>query len=154
MEKILSGVILAAILTALAVFDVKQRILPNKLNLMLGATGFIQSFIIGHPSPMDALLGAVLGGSILASIAFVFRRLRGMDGLGLGDLKFAVGAGMWIGWQQVPLMLSIAAISALLFVVMRALWIRQFDRTARIAFGPYLCVGTFISWWLTAYNVV
>ena len=92
------GCFLVAIVVTMAIIDWKEMILPNRLNLLLSAGGFGQSIVVGYPHPADAALGALFGFTILGLVAALFRRLRGINGLGLGDQKFSAAAGLWIGW--------------------------------------------------------
>jgi leader peptidase (prepilin peptidase)/N-methyltransferase len=137
---------LAGIILALAVIDLHKLILPNRLNLLLAATGAAQTLLLGAPAPVDAALGAGAGALVLILVATAFRRWRGIDGLGYGDVKLVAASGIWIGWQALPLMLSIASTSALVFLAARAIANRKFDRLARLPFGPFLGLGTLLSW--------
>jgi prepilin signal peptidase PulO-like enzyme (type II secretory pathway) len=142
------GILLAAMITVLAAIDLSRMILPDRLNLMLGAIGLGQDFALGLPRPIDGLLGSLIGAALLAALAASFRKWRGIDGLGLGDQKFVAAAGLWIGWQGLPLMLMVAATSALSFAAARAGHNKEFNALARIPFGPFLGVGTFVAWLL------
>ena len=84
----LFGGALAAILLALAYADVRRMILPDGLNAFLALGGLAQSFSIDLPSPVDAGFGALFGGGLFFLVGLGFRRLRGYDGLGLGDVEF------------------------------------------------------------------
>jgi leader peptidase (prepilin peptidase) / N-methyltransferase len=141
--------ILAATLSALAIIDFHRMILPDRLNLVLAAAGASQSAILREPDVLDAALGAAGGGACLMLVAALFRRLRGVEGLGTGDLKLAAAAGIWIGWQGIPLMLLVASTSALAFFVIRTVKTGEFDRLAPVPFGPFLGLGTFFSWLTT-----
>jgi leader peptidase (prepilin peptidase) / N-methyltransferase len=138
--------IFAGILLALAAVDFHRMILPNRLNLLLAAAGASQSIIVGQPGVIDAALGAFVGGACLMLVAALFRRYRGVDGLGRGDLKLVAAAGIWTGWQGIPVMLLVASVSALAFVAIRAMWNREFDSNARMPFGPFLGAGAFFAW--------
>ena len=142
--------LLGGILLTLAIFDFHRMILPNWLNLALAAAGAVQSATIGQPNATDAALGAFAGGGSLLLVATLFHRLRGIDGLGRGDLKLAAAAGIWTGWQGIPLMLLVASVSALVFFVGRAVWNGNLDRSAPLPFGPFLGLGTFLAWLVNA----
>ena len=45
----------------------------------------------------DRVAGAMCGYLLLWAVAWVYRRLRGRDGLGLGDAKLLAAAGAWVG---------------------------------------------------------
>src|ERR1700688_1251159 len=98
------GCVLAGVLAALAIVDWNKMILPDRLNLFMAAGGLGQSLSLGIPDPIDAALGSFIGGASLALLAGLFRRMRGIDGLGLGDIKLVTAAGIWIGWQGIPAM--------------------------------------------------
>jgi len=138
--------IFSGILLALAIVDFQKMILPNRLNLSLAAAGLGRSIIIGQPGVIDAFAGAFLGVACLMLVAALFRRVRGVDGLGLGDVKFIAAAGMWTGWQGIPAMLFVASISALAFFAVRAARQGAFDRSAPLPFGPFLGLGAFCVW--------
>jgi leader peptidase (prepilin peptidase)/N-methyltransferase len=147
--KALFGCLLFVIVLAMAMTDARKMILPNKLNLLLAVVGIAQSCLIGRPGFVDAVLGACVAIVILGSIAAVFRNLRGTEGLGFGDLKFAAASGLWIGWQEIAPMLLIASASAIAFVIFRSVRAQRFERTLRVPFGPFLGIGTFIIWLTT-----
>lgn len=140
------GATLVALLASLSRADLKNLVLPDKLNFALALIGIAQSFVTGRPEPFDALLGGLLCGGILFAAARLYHFIRGKSGLGLGDQKFGFAAGIWIGWQQIPSMLLIAAITALLFVALS----RSLRKPAQsvIPFGPFLSAGVLSCWLL------
>jgi leader peptidase (prepilin peptidase)/N-methyltransferase len=140
------GGVLLTTVVALSIADFRQMILPDRLNFLLALGGIGQAAIVGQPSLLDSLAGALLGFCILAAVAALFRHARGIDGLGYGDQKFAAAAGLWVGWGAIPHMLLIAASSTLVFVAIRAAKERRFDVAARVPFGPFLGLGTMACW--------
>lgn len=142
------GGVLATLLLALAYADIRRMRLPDALNMLLAFTGLCHSLALGLPTPADAGLGALFGGGLLALVSFAFYRLRGYEGLGLGDVKFASAAGFWIGWQGIPVMILFASLCALAFAALQASSQPGFDRRTQIPFGPFLCIGTLLTWLL------
>jgi leader peptidase (prepilin peptidase)/N-methyltransferase len=140
------GCLLVALIVRLAIIDCREMILPDRLNAMLAAGGAAHAILLGQPGLVDAIAGAVVGFLTLVVVAAVFRRTRGIEGLGFGDQKFAAAAGLWIGWEGVAPMLLIASLSALAFVGVRAATALQFDMAARVPFGPFLSLGTVVCW--------
>jgi leader peptidase (prepilin peptidase) / N-methyltransferase len=121
------GIVLTGMISGLAAIDLSRMILPDRLNLKLGALGLGQNFGVGLPHPSDGLLGSLVGVTVLFEMAEAFRKLRGIDGLGLGDQKFIAAAELRIGWPGLPLMLLVAAASALTFALVRAAANKAFD---------------------------
>lgn len=144
--EVVFGCILAVLIFQLAIIDIQRMILPDGLTLVLAAIGIAQSLIIGRPKLFDSVLGALIGAVVFELLANLFRYVRGIEGLGRGDRKFVAAAGLWVGWQQLGLMMFIAATSALLFVTFQAIRNDDLEWSARIPFGPFLGLGTFATW--------
>lgn len=145
-SKAAYGCFLCAIVLTMAVIDAREMVLPNCLNLLLAAGGVGQALLVGNPRPADAVLGALLAFFTLSAVALLFRRVRGIDGLGLGDQKFSAAAGLWIGWGAIAPMLLVASCSALIFVALRSTNGRTVSRVSRLPFGPFLGIGTVACW--------
>ena len=132
------------ILLTLAVIDHRDGILPNGLVASLFVVGLAAMPWSAPGTPLDHALGAVAGFAVMAAIAVIYKRLRGIDGLGWGDVKFMAAAGLWVGWQGVWSVLLIASASALLVVLASALRGARLTGKTPLAFGPYLCLATWL----------
>ncbi|QDA36467.1 prepilin peptidase [Paracoccus liaowanqingii] len=140
---------LLATLLAIAVTDVRHRRIPDMLSLPLIAAGLALAagqVWLGAPSQVlnDRVIGAAVGYLIFAAIGSAFFRLRGTEGLGLGDAKLLAAAGAWLGWQMLPALVLIAAVGGLAQVGVQALRSRNPDGT--LAFGPWLALGFSVLW--------
>ena len=82
----------------------------------------------------------------MALIASVYRRVRGREGLGLGDAKLLAAAGAWLGWQALPSVVLIAAACGLALALATALGGGKLGWTSRIAFGPHLALAFWLVW--------
>ncbi|WP_407492970.1 prepilin peptidase [Pseudooceanicola sp. MF1-13] len=141
--EILATVPLALALIHLARIDIKQRILPDIITLPLVVAGLGLSLLDGPEAVITCAIGAAAGFAIFFVIGEVFFRLRGYEGLGLGDAKLFSAAGAWLGWAALPTVLLIASLGALGYIAATG-W-----KSGRaIAFGPWLCFGFFVSWCL------
>ncbi len=83
----------------------------------------------------------------------MFRHLRGTAGLGLGDVKMAGAAALWVAPWNLPLLLMLACLAALLAVAIVILSGRRLDRLTRIPFGPFIGLGLVVVWTLEASDV-
>lgn len=61
----------------------------------------------------STLFGAILGYAVLWSLNALYRRFRGFDGLGGGDLKMMAALGGWFGASSVVDVLTLASLLAL-----------------------------------------
>ncbi len=147
---------LAAALTALlgwqllliAVIDAEHFRLPDPLTLPLLATGGLAAVLLDHTAPVDALVGAAAGFAGLWLLAFVYRRLRGREGLGDGDPFLLAAGGAWVGWIGLPSVLLWASAAGLSFVAARLLVGKRISATDRMPFGPCLAAGIWLTWLL------
>lgn len=135
--------ILGWALLALALVDLRTMLLPDILTLIVLALGLLAAALEGRLP--DALLGAAVGFAAFSIVAFGYRRWRGRDGLGLGDVKLLAAAGAWVGWAGLPGLVFLASIAALTAALLLALRGRRDIGCAEIAFGPYLAVATWIT---------
>ncbi len=132
------GGLFCVFLLAMAVIDFRTGLLPDNGNLYLAALGLVMAAIVG--SLRDALLGALLGAALLFALRTLSR-----GGIGLGDVKYAAAFGIWLGWQGTLLALMLAfALGACLALVL--LGIGRLGRRDRLAFGPFLSAGAYLSY--------
>ncbi|HMA50332.1 MAG TPA: A24 family peptidase, partial [Magnetospirillaceae bacterium] len=138
--ELAEGVFLALVLGWASLIDARHMILPDWLTLPLIPIGWALAWRDAEPPLSDRLIGSAAGFFVLASIAWIYRRVRGRDGLGLGDAKLVAAAGAWAGWQAIPSVVLIGSVSALAWVA-----VRRPDPNQPMPFGPFLALG----FWLT-----
>lgn len=150
----LAGAVLAVICLTIAIFDYRQMIIPDELNAFAFIAGLAAAGL--DFSPANAVLAALAraGGMFAAFFAFRFayRRLRGLEGMGLGDVKLAAVAGAWLDWPQLPAAVNIAALSALTVALFARLRGRQLEWTAKLPFGVFFAPSIWACWWLAAWR--
>jgi leader peptidase (prepilin peptidase) / N-methyltransferase len=135
-------------LLTLAAIDQRHFLLPDILTLPLIPAGLLVAFALDPALVWSHLVGALAGFAAFAAIAFVYRRLRRREGLGLGDAKLLAAAGAWLGWQALPGLVVIAAVCALAVALARAVAGDRLSATTRIAFGSYLALAFWLVWLL------
>jgi leader peptidase (prepilin peptidase)/N-methyltransferase len=159
----LKWAVFAALLVVLTVTDLRERILPDVVNftglglgLLLslftapvdGTAGWIAGRLFGSSLPQpalslaDALIGAAAASGLLWIVAEGYFRLRGREGMGLGDVKMMAMAGAFLGLQRALLTIllgsllgtvvgSITILCLFIFGYKRAVA----DRAARMGLG-------------------
>ena len=133
-------------LLALAWIDQRSFLLPDALTLPLAAAGLLVVWLIGSVPVIDHVIGAIVGFLALTAVAHFYRALRRRDGLGGGDAKLFAALGAWVGWQGLPTVILYAAASGLLWVLARQVLGRPVGLTARLPFGPHLCLAGWLVW--------
>ena len=101
-------VIFACALIVLFVTDLQHKILPNVITLPGIVIGFVCSIFL-PPGWVSSLIGILVGGGVLFAIAEVYYRVRGQEGLGMGDVKLLAMIGAFLGWKLVLLTLVFAS---------------------------------------------
>jgi leader peptidase (prepilin peptidase) / N-methyltransferase len=149
----LSGLLgggLAAVMIAIAAIDARQFVIPDKLVLAGLALGLLEVAFAQTGSTVANIGSGVLRALLLAALFFGFRLLyraiRGYDGLGLGDVKLAAVAGLWLDWVSAAIAVDIAALSALAFVLIAAARRREITRTTKVPFGLFFAPAIWLSW--------
>src|SRR5579862_7680155 len=148
----------SAIMIVLVFTDLRERILPDVVNFTGFALGLVFSlfvaptdgsalWIANHlfqfppPQPVlslvDALLGAALGSGLLWLVSEAYFRLRGREGMGLGDVKMMLMAGAFLGAKRTLLTIFAGSLlgSILGLAFMAA---RRKDSNYELPFGTFL----------------
>ncbi len=130
-----------ALLVAAALIDLDTTLLPDDLTLPLIGLGLVAAWQQWIPVSLpDAALGAFFGYFSLWFVAFVYKLVRGMQGMAEGDFKLLAGLGALLGWQALPsIILLSSAVGALVGIFM--IVARGHGRNVPIPFGPYLVGG-------------
>jgi leader peptidase (prepilin peptidase)/N-methyltransferase len=133
-------------LLALAAIDLRHYLLPDPLTLPLIPAGLGLAWLIEPAKLPDHAIGAAAGLVGFALIAWLYRRLRRREGLGLGDAKLLAAGGAWLGWQALPSVVALAAVFALALALAGAFAGGKLAATTRIAFGPHLALAIWLVW--------
>ncbi len=130
---------------ALALIDLEHRILPDVMTLPSLAAGLAFSLAGGIARPVDSLLGAVVGAAIPATLIVVYRRLKGVEGMGWGDVKYLGAIGAVVGVMACLKVLVLAAVAgAVTGIALIAMG--RGSRETELPFGTFLAAATLL--WL------
>jgi leader peptidase (prepilin peptidase) / N-methyltransferase len=144
------GAALAVTMIAIAAVDRRRFVIPDKLVLVGLILGFL-SLATGNMAQLPvALFYSSMRGLLVACLFFAlreaYRRLRGREGIGLGDVKLAGVAGVWLNWMGLAIAVDVAALSALAVVLLRACRGQRITATTAIPFGLFLAPAIWIAW--------
>lgn len=138
-----------SLLIVIAVYDFYHQIIPNGLVYAFITLSFLSLFLpIGetyvlHRSHLWDFLAGIIFFLFFASFWF-FSRGKWM---GFGDAKLALGIGwllgFWVGLASIIVSFWIGAIVGLFLI-----FSKRFGLKSKIAFGPFLIMGTFIGFFL------
>jgi leader peptidase (prepilin peptidase)/N-methyltransferase len=153
-------------LLALVFIDAEHMILPNVITypgivfalvariaipLLIGAPHFddvpslAQGALANMPlwvtSLTGALIGALLGGGSLWLMGWTWEKLRGIEAMGLGDVKMMFMVGAYLGWRLTILTIFVGVLTGSIIGI--ALMARQGQRNMQmlLPFGVFLGLG-------------
>lgn len=137
-------------LLALGWIDLRHWLLPDLLTLPLILAGLAAALLFDPDTVSDRALGAALGYLALRLVGYVYRKVRGRDGLGEGDAKLLAAAGAWVGVSGLPQTIFLAAAAALLVAACLRLAGFRLGAASALPFGPFLALAAWLVWLLPA----
>jgi leader peptidase (prepilin peptidase)/N-methyltransferase len=138
--ELFGGLLFASACLALAAIDAEFQILPDKITLPGIAAGLLLAFFSQSRTPVSALVGAAIGGGGLYLIAFLYEKIAGHEGMGLGDVKMLAMIGAFLGASGVLVSILLASLAGSL-VGVGAMALGRGDRKMRLPFGVFLAAG-------------
>lgn len=136
----LAALVFCLVLLVSALVDIKSMLVPDVLVLPALALTLVLSPWLPGPGLLSALVGALFIGGGMWAVAWLFRSLRGVEGLGLGDVKLGALLGAFLGPSGGGLALGLGAASGLLFYLLLYAAGKVEWRT-RLPFAPFLSLG-------------
>jgi leader peptidase (prepilin peptidase) / N-methyltransferase len=151
----LLGAGLALIVIAIAVIDGRYFIIPNELSAAAFGLALTNAAAQMPQAMWEAVGIALLRAAVLGLLFFglrtLYRRVRGRDGIGLGDVKLAAVAGAWLDWLTLPIVIEIAALAAIAVYGLRHYaGGRGFDPALKFPFGLFLAPSIWFGWLIEA----
>ena len=99
---------------------------------------------LGIVSLIGAAIGALAGGGSLWLMGFVWEKLRGVEAMGLGDVKMMIMVGAYLGWRLTILTILLAVFSGSL-VGIAIMARRGRNLQMMLPFGIFLGIGAVLS---------
>ena len=156
--------LLSALLVVLTATDIRERILPDVVNLSGFVIGILFSFFMvptdgaslwlsnlmfEFPPPravlsvVDALMGAAVGAGLLWIVGEGYFKLRGKEGMGLGDVKMMGMVGAFFGVKRTLLTVLFGSLlGSVIGIVIIA--VSRKGRDYELPFGAFLGLGALL----------
>ena len=129
------------------VVDLKEQIIPNRLNLLMFEIGLVFVFLHGFSNiniALNMLLGMLAGGGIFLLITLLGGLIAGKEAMGMGDVKLMGALGLYFGLQNIVvvsiLAFLIGAIGSIIYMI-----IKRKSSDAYIPFGPFIVASSVIT---------
>jgi len=104
--------------------------------------GLLQGMPLWAASLIGAVIGGLIGGGSLWLMGWTWEKLRGIEAMGLGDVKMMFMVGAYLGWRLTILTIFLGVLSGSLIGI--ALMARQGKRNMQmlLPFGVFLGIGS------------
>ncbi|MGC2234663.1 MAG: prepilin peptidase [Pyrinomonadaceae bacterium] len=92
-----------------------------------------------------AILGGLVGGGFLWLVGAIWKKLRGVDAMGLGDVKMMFAVGALLGWRLTLLSIFLGAFAGAIIGVVVISRQKDKDLQTQIPFGIFLGIGSILA---------
>ncbi|ACO04637.1 MAG TPA: prepilin peptidase [Persephonella sp.] len=131
-----------SLMIVITFIDIDFRIIPDQLNLAGFLSGIIYTYFRNDFSMIDAFTGALTGAGILFGIAYFYLKVRGIEGLGMGDVKLMAFVGSYLGWFGALFTIFVGSFIGAVVGIIGAYISRSEDKGKfEIPFGPFLALS-------------
>jgi leader peptidase (prepilin peptidase)/N-methyltransferase len=130
-----------AVLVAAAMIDWDTTYLHDDLTGPLLWAGLMAASLGWLPVHLrDSIWGAAAGYLSLWTVNFLFKRVRGTDGMGNGDFKLLAALCAWLGWTMLlPIILASSIVGAVIGIGMKLSG--NLRDGVYVPFGPFLAAA-------------
>ncbi len=153
----LSASFFLIILLNIAIIDWHHMVIPHTLTVGGMVIGLVLS-LFGNPPLPSALLGAVIGAGAILAVSYGYKLVRGVIGMGGGDVMLMALVGVFLGPWGVPAVLFAGALFGTLYAVFGGRG--RLSGSAKLPFGTFLATaaamvllfgGQIFSWYLSRF---
>nr|WP_092068120.1 A24 family peptidase [Dendrosporobacter quercicolus]NSL46952.1 prepilin peptidase [Dendrosporobacter quercicolus DSM 1736]SDL70285.1 leader peptidase (prepilin peptidase) / N-methyltransferase [Dendrosporobacter quercicolus] len=136
---LIKALLFTAFMICITYIDYDHRLILDKVLVCLAGAGVIIEALLPSLGIGSIAAGILAGGGILLLIAAVSG-----GGMGMGDVKFGLALGVWLGFPQILLLLFLAfLLGGSAGIVVLACGLKT--RKDVIPFGPFLAAAAFFS---------
>ena len=145
----LFGLPLMLSLGLITYIDWNQFRIPNLLSIPLIPLGLAEGFVREPSEFLDRAIAASVAAAFFFAVRHVYKRLRGIEGIGLGDVKLITVAGAWCGLMDLAPIVLVACLAALSMFYIRR-WSGDLSEIiswqSKIPFGSFLAPAILAAW--------
>jgi prepilin signal peptidase PulO-like enzyme (type II secretory pathway) len=136
-----------SLLVVISFYDLKHKIIPDKLSLLFGILAFGGlfffdqfGFFIHMPNYMDFLSGLIV--ALPFALLWLISQGRWM---GLGDAKLAIGLGFLLGLSRALSGIVLSFWSGAIIGIFLVFFSQEYKIKSEIPFAPFLVLGTILA---------
>jgi leader peptidase (prepilin peptidase)/N-methyltransferase len=119
-----------------------RAVVPNLYGVASFGDGQVPAWLL---SLGGAVLGALVGGGFLWLVGWLWERLRGVEAMGLGDVKMMLMVGAFLGWPLTLLTIFVGVLTGSVAGVAAMARRGERDMQMLLPFGIFLGIGSLVS---------
>ena len=147
--QFLHAIVFTFLLLACSAIDYKHYLIPDVITLPMIVASPIVAYFHPNLTILDSLIGVVIGGGSLWLVNFIYKLVKGRDGMGFGDVKLLAAIGGWLGFQAIiPTLVSASLVGTVIGITF--ILLKGKDFKLEIPFGPFLSLGALAHFFLGA----
>jgi len=135
-----------AMLVLVSEIDLEVQLIPNVIVIPAAAVGLAGMILLDPGRWWEYVAAAFGAAAFFLSVSFVYERVRGESGMGMGDVKLAFCMGAFLGASVIPALFIGFVLGALVGAANMAR--RKATMKSALPFGPFLAVGGVIGLFL------
>ena len=148
LSTIIFLLVLSLIYIIIFFIDLENFIIPDSLSFSVMTIALLKNFLPNFNTNFiheinQSIIGGMVGYLSIWLIIYLYKVIKKIEGMGVGDAKLMAGIGLLFGWQSVPFVLFVSAILGLIFVL-PSLLNKQKNMRSEIPFGPFIITACLI----------
>ena len=120
-------------ITILIIFiDFNERIIFDVFNYSIIISGIVVALLFNHLNPLEitiknSLISSLIGFILFFSLRFIFKKLKNIEALGLGDVYLIAGFGSWLGFEKLLYLLILSSLIGIVYYAICGRNIKNFE---------------------------
>lgn len=145
--KFLAHFLFVSALLVVTFIDLDHQIIPDVITLPGIPLFFLAAVFICRIHWLEALLGLLIGGGVLFTIAVLYELIAKREGMGGGDIKLLAMIGAFFGWKSLLFVLLCSSLLGAI-VGLTTILIKKQNMRYAVPFGPFLSAAAiaYIFW--------
>ncbi len=119
--------------------------IPNILNAALLAVGVGYNIYI-HQTWWLPAISFLVASLILFIVSVLYARIRGVQGMGGGDIKLFAASAVWLIPEHLPFVLLLSSLTAILYFMASKTASAANNKMQKIPYGPFLSIAIWATW--------
>ena len=140
--KFILTLLIIVFLVFSTVFDLKYMILPDFSTFILVGCSIFLMLSRSGGTPLQNITASLVSAGFLLILNLITKG----KGMGMGDVKLAIFMGLFLGFPKIIVAFYVAFIVGAIIGVLLMVF-KKAKKKTQIPFGPFLILGTFVSWW-------